>query len=65
MLMLHFDKDVDGELNWKEFSSIFLPRDKNYASLLSKRQSMFIGCTSFPRGTCFVGETLREFISFL
>ena len=65
MLMLHFDKDADGELNWNEFSKIFLPRDKNYSSLLSKRQSMFIGCTNFSRSTCFLGETLREFISYL
>ena len=65
MLMLHFDKDADGELNWNEFSKIFLPRDKNYSSLLSKRQSMFIGCTNFSRSTCFLGETFREFISYL
>ncbi len=39
LLFQQFDLDQDGKLDFKEFSLMILPKDKNYASLVLNRKS--------------------------
>lgn len=62
--MLQYDRDDDGKLSWEEFTHMLLPRDPNYASLLSRRGSMFEESPfAFRRETCFYGQTLQDIIN--
>ena len=44
---------------------MMLPRDRHYADVLMSRKSYFVEQGSFGRGTCFIGLTLRDFVSLL
>lgn len=64
LIMLKYDKDSDEKLNFKEFCSMILPKDKNYSSLLLSRKSYNANFT-FNRTEPFTPDTMREFISYL
>jgi len=43
LLLLEYDENKDGKLDFKEFCNMILPKDKNYASLVLNRKSFHNG----------------------
>ena len=64
-MMLHYDRDGDGQLSQDDFNRMMVPREKPYAELLLSRKSMFVGKQAFGRSSCFYGQTLRDFLDLL